>query len=75
MSNCKEVEIICTKIQYREATFKEKIQIRVHLWMCRTCRTFSKKNSKLSVLCKDANFRTLPVADKERMKKNLNSMK
>ena len=71
MSNCKEAEIICTKIQYKEATFTEKIRIRVHLWMCRTCRDFSKKNHKLSRLCKDAHFRTLPLADKERMKKNL----
>ncbi|HUH47559.1 MAG TPA: hypothetical protein VLZ54_10435 [Arenibacter sp.] len=74
MSSCKEVEIICTKIQYREATILEKIRIRVHLCMCRTCRNFSKKNHKLSLLCKDANFRTLPIADKEKMKKNLSSM-
>jgi len=74
MSNCRKVEIICTKIQYREATIIEKIYIRVHLWMCRTCRTFSKKNRKLSLLCKDANFKTLPLADKEKMKKNLSSM-
>ncbi|HLT51781.1 MAG TPA: hypothetical protein VKZ93_07475 [Arenibacter sp.] len=74
MSNCKEVEIICTKIQYREATITEKIRIRVHLLICHTCRTFSKKNHKLSLLCKDAHFRTLPLADKEKMKKNLGSM-
>lgn len=74
MSNCKKAKIICTKIQYREATILERIRIRTHLWMCGTCRNFSKKNHTLSRLCKDANFRTLPRADKEKMKKNLDSM-
>lgn len=74
MSNCKKTEVICTKIQYREATIIERIRIRLHLWICGTCRDYSKKNHQLTVLCKKANFRTLPVTEKERMKKNLNAM-
>jgi hypothetical protein len=71
MRNCKEVEIICTKIQYKEATFFEKIRIRIHLLMCRTCKAFTKKNTKLTSLCDQANFKTLPLVEKEKMKKTL----
>lgn len=74
MSSCKKTEVICTKIQYREATIIERIRIKVHLWMCRTCRSYSKKNHQLTLLCKEADFKTLPVADKEKMKRNLSSM-
>lgn len=74
MSSCKKTEVICTKIQYREATIIERIRIKVHLWMCRTCRNYSKKNHQLTLLCKEADFKTLPVADKEKMKRNLSSM-
>ncbi|MCM4168473.1 hypothetical protein KCTC52924_02048 [Arenibacter antarcticus] len=71
MRNCKEAEIICTKIQYKEATLFEKIRIRIHLLMCRTCKTFIKKNTKLTSLCDQANLRTLPLEEKERLKKAL----
>lgn len=71
MRNCKKAEIICTKIQYREATFYEKIQIWVHLLMCRSCKTFIKKNSKLTSLCDQANLKTLPLEEKKKMKNTL----
>lgn len=71
MRNCKKAEIICTKIQYKEATFLEKFQIRLHLILCRTCRGFVKKNSKFTSLCDQANLKTLPVEEKEKMKRIL----
>ncbi|MBC8767636.1 hypothetical protein H4O18_06490 [Arenibacter sp. BSSL-BM3] len=73
MKTCKDVEIICTKVQYREATFVEKIKIRLHVLFCKTCKTFSKKNTKLTALCSEANLRTLPIEEKEKMKKKLKS--
>ncbi|WP_026812301.1 hypothetical protein [Arenibacter certesii] len=71
MRNCKKAELICTKIQYKEATILEKIQIRIHLILCRTCRIFVKKNSKLTSLCDQANLKALPAEEKEKMKKIL----
>ncbi len=71
MRNCRQAEIICTKIQYKEATFLEKLQIRLHLLLCRTCRAFVKKNSRLTALCDKANLKTLGLEEKERLKKKL----
>ena len=30
MKTCKDVEILCTKAQYNEATLLEKIQLKLH---------------------------------------------
>jgi hypothetical protein len=73
MKSCKDVEIICTKAQYKEASFLEKIKIRLHLFFCKTCKTFSKKNTQLTSLCSQAKIRTLPVEEKEKMKTELKS--
>lgn len=71
MKTCKDVEIICTKAQYKEASLLEKIKIKLHVLFCKTCKSFSKKNTKLTSLCSEANLRTLPYEEKEKMKENL----
>lgn len=73
MKSCKDVEIICTKIQYNEATLLDKIKIRIHVLFCKTCQKFSKKNTELTSLCSKANIKTLPNEDKEKMKDELKS--
>tara|TARA_R110000868_G_scaffold291002_4_gene551335 strand:- start:11971 stop:12198 length:228 start_codon:yes stop_codon:yes gene_type:complete len=73
MKTCKDVEIICTKAQYKEATILEKIKIKLHVLVCHTCKSFSKKNTKLTSLCSEANLKTLPFEEKEKMKEKLKS--
>ncbi|RAJ10190.1 hypothetical protein LV92_02938 [Arenibacter echinorum] len=73
MKSCKDVEIICTKVQYKEASFLEKIKIKLHVLFCKTCKTFSKKNTELTSLCSQANIKTLPIEEKEKMKTKLKS--
>jgi hypothetical protein len=73
MKSCKDVEIICTKVQYEEATFLEKIRIKIHVVFCKTCKSFTQKNTTLTSLCSQANIRTLPIEEKEKMKTELKS--
>lgn len=73
MKTCKDVEILCTKAQYNEATLLEKIQLKLHMLICKTCKTFVKKNTKLTSLCSQAKIKTLPVEEKEKMKQTLRS--
>jgi len=73
MKTCKDIEIICTKSQYREATFFEKIKIRLHILFCKTCKSFSNNNTQLTSLCAEANLKTLPKEEKEKMKSVLKS--
>ncbi|SHI88472.1 hypothetical protein SAMN04487911_10737 [Arenibacter nanhaiticus] len=71
MSSCKKAAIICTKKQYQEATLWERIQFIFHINICQACKVFSKKNRQLSTLCHQANLKTLPTEEKERLKECL----
>ncbi|SHJ74172.1 hypothetical protein [Pseudozobellia thermophila] len=73
MISCEKAAIICNKIQYKEATFIEKLKLRYHLLMCETCTKFSKKNSQLTSLCNKAHLHGLSNKEKEQMKDRLRS--
>lgn len=49
--NCDEATAICTKNQYKEASFWEKIKLNIHLISCKICGLYSKQNSKLTEVC------------------------
>ncbi len=74
--NCEEATIICTKNQYKEASFLEKIKLNIHLLRCKICGLYSKQNTKLSEVC-NAHLRKpdcetkLSDTDKEGLKKKL----
>ena len=71
MISCEKAAIICNKTQYREATFSEKLKLKFHLLVCRTCSKFSKKNTHFTSLCNQANLHSLSHKDKELMKNQL----
>lgn len=68
MISCKEAAHICTKKQYEEATWKERIQLFLHLVVCKTCTAFSRKNAQLTSLCKKAHLQRLSDEEKQQMK-------
>jgi len=73
---CDEATTICTKNQYKEASFWEKIRLNIHLLTCKICGLYSKQNTKLSEVCdkhllkKDCDYK-LSEKDKEVLKKKL----
>lgn len=44
MISCDEATAICDKNQYGEASFKDKIKLSFHLFLCKFCKTYSKQN-------------------------------
>lgn len=46
--SCDEAQHCCDKTQYNEANLFEKIKLNIHLIYCKACRTYTKKNSKLT---------------------------
>ena len=68
MMNCEEAQQICTKNQYKEASWREKLGLLMHLFICKTCGAFSRKNARLTQLCDQASLHSLSQADKERLK-------
>lgn len=73
MISCEEASIICNKKQYKEATFLEKIRLKLHILICKVCAKATKNNTKLSQLCKKADLNVLSQKEKEKMKQELNA--
>jgi len=74
--SCDEATTICTKNQYKEATFIEKVKLNIHLLRCKICGLYSKQNTKLTEMCqkhlqKPDCEHTLSDADKNVLKKEL----
>jgi len=73
---CDEATTICTKNQYKEASFWEKIKLNIHMLTCKICGLYSKQNTKLTEVCnkhlqKPDCEHKLSDKDKEVLKKNL----
>lgn len=75
MISCEKAANICNKAQYKEATFWEKIKLKFHLLMCKTCAKHSKNNTKLTSLCNKARIAVLSDEDKKKMKETFNKAK
>lgn len=71
MISCDKAAIICNKTQYGEASFMDKLRLKFHLFICKTCSTFTKKNTKLTALCEKANLHSLSEQEKLKMKEQL----
>lgn len=71
MISCDKAATICTKTQYGEASFTDKLKLRFHLFVCKTCSSFSKKNAQFTTLCEKANLNGLSEQDKLKMKEQL----
>nr|WP_273569070.1 hypothetical protein [Maribacter sp. Hal144] len=71
MISCEKAALICNKTQYREATFMEKMKLRLHLFMCKACAGFSSKNAQLTTLCEKAHLKGLSEKEKLKMKQEL----
>jgi len=69
--SCEEAATICHKSQYREAGFWDKILLRLHMYYCKNCSQFVRKNSRLTSLCKKAQLKALTEQEKEEIRKNL----
>ncbi len=71
MISCDKAAIICNKTQYGEASFMDKLKLRFHLLMCKTCSAFTKKNTEFTTLCEKANLHSLSEQEKLKMKEQL----
>lgn len=63
--SCAEAEKVCTKAEYKEAGFIEKLRLKLHLYFCRTCNDYYHNNKKLSNLLKKADIKTCSSQEKE----------
>lgn len=71
MISCDEAAILCNKAQYKEASFLDRLKLKFHLIMCKTCSAFTKKNTEFTTLCEKANLQGLSEQEKLKMKQQL----
>lgn len=72
MISCEKAAIISNKKQYNEATFGERLNLWLHLLICKVCTKFQKKNKQLTSLCNKAEIKVLSTEEKLEMKEQLN---
>jgi len=53
----------------------DKLALRYHLFMCKTCSKFTKKNTELTSICQKANLHGLSESEKLKMKRELQDNK
>ncbi|TDT46971.1 hypothetical protein CLV90_1038 [Maribacter spongiicola] len=75
MISCEKAANICDKAQYKEATGWEKIKLKFHLLLCKTCAKHSKDNTKLTSLCNQARLAVLSDEEKKKMKETFSKAK
>ncbi|VAW13996.1 hypothetical protein MNBD_BACTEROID03-2473 [hydrothermal vent metagenome] len=68
MISCEEAATLCNKTQYKETTFFERLKLKFHLLVCKTCAKFSKQNTQFTTLCYKANLQSLTEQEKVEMK-------
>jgi hypothetical protein len=73
MISCEKAAVICSKSQYREAGFKERLQFWLHRLICKPCASFSRKNQELTHLCEKAGLKRLSAQEKSNIKSHLKS--
>ncbi len=71
MISCEKAAIICNKTQYKESSFWEKLSLRFHLAMCKTCSKFTKQNTEFTNICDKANLHIFTEDEKAAMKQQL----
>lgn len=65
---CNETVHVCDKCQYEEASFFEKLKMKIHHLLCKCCRDYSSNNSKLTKSIKSAKIESFPSQKKELLK-------
>lgn len=70
MKSCKEITLTVEKGKITKLSFKEKMQVKIHLMMCKLCRNFAVDSNFLDKLLsqlKPSNLK-LTSEEKERLK-------
>ena len=62
---CEDAASYCNKAEYKEASFSDKVKLKVHLFFCKPCKDYNHKNHKLSQLIKKADLKSCTEEEKD----------
>lgn len=69
--DCTKAVNSCDKIQYNEAGKGEKASLLFHILLCKPCRKYTSKNTKLTALLKKCSIKTCTEKEKKAWKNRL----
>lgn len=73
--SCAEAAGLCAKAEYKEASLKEKLRLKLHLYFCRTCSDYYHNNKKLTDLLKKADLKSCSPEEKENFREKIKNGK
>ena len=56
--SCAEAANICDKTEYQEASTRERLKLKLHLFFCKTCKNYYDRNKKLTDLLQKSKLKT-----------------
>jgi len=65
MLTCKHTSHLISESQERQLSLKEKISLRVHVWMCRNCRRFEQQIVTMRNVMRHKWTQDAPPTDKQ----------
>ena len=71
--SCQDVGHYSDKLQYGEATFWERLKLKIHILYCERCKKYNTKNSLLTDIFKKKEYNVLDIKDLEDIKEKVNS--
>ena len=69
--DCSEAAFNCDKAQYKEASLFEKMKIHLHIFFCKPCKKYTKRNIKLTNLIKQSNLKSCSEDEKKVWKEEI----
>jgi hypothetical protein len=65
--SCEQAIQYCNKSQYKEITFYDKLILKIHIFICKLCKAYTTKNTKLTQLLKDEKVQCMHPEHKMKM--------
>lgn len=66
--DCDKSRELCSKLQYEEASFWDKIRLKFHNLFCKPCKIETKEDIELTKLLTNAELKMLSEASKKRLR-------
>ncbi len=71
--SCQDIAHYSDKMQYGEASFWERLKLKMHISYCERCKKYNSKNSLLTNIFKKKDYNVLDIKDLEEIKEKVNS--
>ncbi len=73
--SCQEIAYYSDKLQYKEASFWEKLKLKMHISYCEKCKSYNEKNNLLTKLIKKNQYKSLDLNELKEIEEKVRANK